>query len=155
MERVDDGNMAGSSSATGSSSAAGSAGPPSGGSAGAVRQPIVVWLLAFTVVYALIWYYKINKELKQYSPAIKVSPGVALLAVTLGVFLIVPPIVSWFSTAGRIKKAQEIAGIQASCSGLLAFVLSYVTFGTFYLQSELNKVWARYGNLPAGSALPR
>jgi hypothetical protein len=67
--------------------------------------------------------------------------------------LIVPALVSWLRTAGRIKAAQEIAGVEATCSGLLAFVLSYVTFGTFYMQSELNKVWARYGNLPAGSSV--
>jgi hypothetical protein len=41
------------------------------------RSPWGAWLLCLTVVYIFIWYYKISKELKQYT-AEDSSPGLRL-----------------------------------------------------------------------------
>jgi hypothetical protein len=117
---------------------------------GKTRNPWGVWLLGLTIIYPLIWYFKINKELRDFDPAIDVQPGTSVLAITLGCVLIgVPPIISWAHTTSRIQKAQKLAGSGARCSVLLSFACSL--FGCVYVQSQLNKTWDQFGNPPAGT----
>ncbi|MHB8289665.1 MAG: hypothetical protein ACYDEY_10590 [Acidimicrobiales bacterium] len=123
------------------------------GVVGATREPVVVWLLGMTLIYPYIWYFKINKELGNFSSDIKVSPGVSVLAVTLGAFVLIPAIVSWLRTAGRIKKAQQIAGAKPSCSGVVSLLCLW--FSSIYIQHQLNKVWMQYGSPPAGTPARR
>jgi hypothetical protein len=47
---------------------------------GKTRNPWGVWLLGLTIVYPWIWYFKINKELRDFSHEIDVQPGLATLA---------------------------------------------------------------------------
>jgi len=119
---------------------------------GKTRNPWGVWLLGLTIVYPLIWYFKINKELRDFDPSIDVQPGTAVLAVTIGVILIgIPPLVSWAHTTSRIQKAQKLSGSRALCSLLLCYVSSL--FGSVYVQSQLNKVWDQYGNPAPGTPI--
>jgi len=119
---------------------------------GKTRNPWGVWLLGLTIIYPLIWYFKINKEMRDYSETIDVQPGMAVLAITLGVFLIgIPPIVSYVHTSSRIQKAQKLAGSTKRCSALLALLC--LCFAPVYIQSQLNKVWDQYGNPPVGTPL--
>ena len=73
------------------------------GAAVKIRNPFLVflWSLVTLGIYYVVWYYKINRELRD-AAGVAVSPGVALLAVTLGWIVIVPPFVSWYRTFGRI-----------------------------------------------------
>jgi Domain of unknown function (DUF4234) len=107
---------------------------------GKVRGPVNVWLLALITfgIYGLVWYFKINRELRDFHPSIQVKPGLALLALFV-------PIVGWISvynTGMRIAQAQQIAGLGSPCSGALGMVASWF-FGlhTIYLQGQLNRVW--------------
>jgi len=119
---------------------------------GKTRNPWGCWLLSFTIVYPLIWYFKINRELRDFDPSIDVQPGLSVLAMTLGVVLIfIPPIVSWAHTTSRIQKAQKLAGSRKRCSLLLAY-LCWV-FACVYIQSQLNKVWDQFGNPPEGTPI--
>jgi hypothetical protein len=114
---------------------------------GKTRNPWAVWLLGLTIVYSFVWYFKINRELRDFDHSIDVQPGLSVVAVTFGVVLIgIPPIVSWVHTTRRIQKAQKLAGTRLRCSMLMSF-LSFV-FGSVYLQSHLNKVWDQFGNPP-------
>jgi hypothetical protein len=109
-----------------------------------------VWLLGLTIIYPLIWYFKINKELRDFDPSIDVQPGMAVVAITLGwVLLFIPPLVSWAHTTSRIQKAQKLSGSKARCS----FLLTYLTvfFSAVYVQSQLNKVWDQFGNPAPGT----
>ncbi len=122
---------------------------------GAVRGPAGTWLLSFVTfgIYFLVWYYKVNRELRDFDSSIKVKPGGAVCTLVFGGILFgIPPIVSLVKTGGRINQAQRIAGIQADCSGGLGFLLS-ILFGlnVVYYQSHLNKVWAAYGSPAAGT----
>ena len=115
--------------------------------AGKTRNPWGVWLLGLTIVYYFIWYFKINRELRDFDQSIDVQPGLSVVAVTLGVVLIgIPPIVSWGHTTRRIQMAQKLAGTRLRCSMLMSFI-SFV-FGSVYLQSQLNKIWDQFGNPP-------
>ena len=50
---------------------------------GKTRGPVVVWLLSAVTlgIYYLVWWYKINREVRDFDPSIEVSPGTATLAV--------------------------------------------------------------------------
>jgi drug/metabolite transporter (DMT)-like permease len=118
----------------------------------------VVGLSIITIgVYYVVWYYKINNELRNYG--IEVSPAKATLAVTLGAFIVVPPFVSYYNTADRIQKAQNKASTSEKIIPVLALVLFLVVsiFGVAYYQSQLNKVWdthASQGAAPPGPPPP-
>ena len=59
-------------------------------------------------IYGLYWYYAVNKELEVSGQ--KVAPVMSLLAITFGVILVIPPFVSLYNTADRIRRAQEHQG---------------------------------------------
>ncbi len=122
-----------------------------------IRRPWGVFLLALVTfgIYYFVWYYKINKELNRYGLAVSsgtnplaVSPGVAVLAISIGAFLIVPPFVSAWRTFARIRRAQELAGLEERINhglGFLLFLLAFVLlpFELVYAQSHLNRIWRR------------
>jgi hypothetical protein len=117
------------------------------GSTVKVRHPLAPLGLGIITlgVYQLVWYVRINAELR--SQGEEVSPGVALLAITLGVFLIVPPFVSLYNTAERIRRVQVRNGVEDPISAVLALVLLFVPvanlFQSAYLQAGLNRAWER------------
>jgi uncharacterized protein DUF4234 len=118
-----------------------------GGTTVKIRNPFLVflWSLVTLGIYYIVWYYKINRELRDAS-GVNVSPWIALLAVTLGWIVIVPPFVSWYRTFQRIVEAQQSAGITQEASPTLGFILFVlavflVPVEVVYAQDELNKVW--------------
>jgi hypothetical protein len=117
------------------------------GAAVKIRNPFLVflWSLVTFGIYYFVWYYKINRELRD-AAGVAVSPGIALLAVTLGWIVIVPPFVSWYRTFGRIVDAQRDAGVAQEANPVLGFILFVlavflVPVEVVYAQDELNKVW--------------
>jgi uncharacterized membrane protein len=115
---------------------------------GKTRGPVAVWLLSIVTlgIYYLVWYYKINREVRDFDPTIEVSPGMAVIAITFGAILLgIPPIVSTIMTGRRIAQAERSAGLPGSCSGVIGFLLSLVLgLNTIYYQAKLNDIWARY-----------
>lgn len=120
-----------------------------------VRNVVLSVVFSFITlgIYYLVWWFKINRELadlgrKHGRQDLGTSPGVSLLAITLGGLIIVPAILSAIGTYKRVKLAQQLVGVppqdQATGAiyGLLYFFLGFVSQG--YLQNELNKVW-QYG----------
>jgi hypothetical protein len=112
-----------------------------------IRNPFLVflWSLITLGIYYVIWYYKINRELRDAS-GVNVSPWVALLAVTLGWIVIIPPFVSWYRTFQRIVEAQRHAGLAREASPVLGFILFVIAvflvpIEVVYAQDELNGVW--------------
>lgn len=105
-------------------------------------------------IYMLVWYFKVNAELRDAGE--DVSPGVALLAVTFGIILIIPPFVSLYNTAERIRRVQERAGVTKTISPVLALVLTFIPianmFQTAYMQSALNAAWERMAGLTTPQA---
>jgi hypothetical protein len=132
---------------------------------------VVVILCVVTLgIYSVVWYYMINRELRDLGRArddLKLGetrPWLSVLAVTLGALLIVPPLVSYYKTTGRMRRAQAAVG--ANLTNGWIFVALYVT-GLFllipllaipwYAQRGLNAVWEHFprikpGQLPADLA---
>lgn len=121
------------------------------------RSPIVVWLLGYITlgIYALVWYYKIHKEMQQFDPRQGIKPGVSLCAILFGWILIVPPFISVWNTAKSVRECQRVAGLQPTCSPGLTLLLCFI-FSLYapYLQSEINKVIGRYQGAQAGQQVP-
>ncbi|MBL7493958.1 DUF4234 domain-containing protein [Frankia sp. AgB1.9] len=120
------------------------------------RNPFAAWLglpLITFGIYGLVWVYKTNRELSQYDRRITVNPVMSVLACTLGVVLIVPPFVAAWRLGTRTAQAQRAAGVPELSAGV-AFLLFLVGFGPLYLQSEINKIWARYPVAVEGQQVP-
>lgn len=111
------------------------------------RNPLgVLGLSVITLgIYFFYWYYKVNDDIRRYEHDQTVRPGIALLCVTLGWFLIVPPFISVYNTSLHVVKMEERAGITAPLSPALNVVLLIVlSVGIgMYTQEHLNRVWDR------------
>ena len=130
------------------------------GRAGKTRNIWLTWLIWPLItlgIYHLVWYYKINREARDFDETIAVEPAISLLAITVGWIIIVPPYVSIYRTGERIAQMQEDAGMERTCNGWIGLLLSFL-FGLYslYYQYELNRIWTRLGNPEEGSlvALP-
>jgi len=116
-----------------------------------IRSLWAVALLPFVTfgIYYLVWYYKINKEMAELGRArgrsdeLGDSPGISLLAVTLGALVIVPAVLSMINTFQRIQATQRITGQQEVLNGWMGLVLYFVISPAFhaYEQSGLNDAW--------------
>ena len=83
------------------------------GRAGKTRNIWLVWLvwpLITLGIYHLVWWYKINREARDFDDKIEVEPVLSLLALVPGGLIIVPPFVSVYRTGERIAQMQEDAG---------------------------------------------
>ncbi|MFD0904896.1 DUF4234 domain-containing protein [Actinomadura sediminis] len=116
------------------------------------RNPLGAWLGLPVItfgIYGLVWFFKVHAELYRYDRRVGDSALNALLsmlfgAITLGIW----PLVMWVKLGGRIAQAQRAAGLPASCSGGIGFLLGLIGFGVLYYQIQLNKVVDRYGGTP-------
>ena len=129
------------------------------GSTAKMRNPWgVIGLTLITIgIYYFFWWYFINREMRDFGRArntdIGQNPGNSVLAISLGALIIVPAIVSLWTTSGRIQLTQETAGVERGANGPIIFILLFLIspVGLWYAQSELNKAWQKQASgAPAG-----
>jgi hypothetical protein len=114
-----------------------------------LRNPLgVVGLSLITFgIYFFFWWYYINREMRDFGRARGVdlgqNPGNSVLAVSLGALIIIPAIVSMWTTSERIQRTEETAGVDRPAAGPVIFILLLLIgpVGIWYAQSELNKAW--------------
>jgi hypothetical protein len=135
---------------------------PSGAHA-KIRNPWgVLGLSLITLgIYYVFWWYFINREMRDFGRANGVdlgqSPGVSVLAITVGWLVIIPPFLSFWGTGRRMEGTQRTAGVSGG-SGPLFFVLHIIPivslFSPVYMQTELDKSWGaiRERHMTPGSA---
>jgi hypothetical protein len=118
---------------------------------------VLLWTILTLGIYNLVWYYRINREMRDFGRShgdeklAGSNPVLSILAVTIGALVIVPPIVSYWKTTGRIRRMQRACNVTPIEGWVIA--LLYV-FGIFlvitliaippFVQSGLNKVWRLY-----------
>ena len=116
-----------------------------------LRNPVNTALLSLIPFYALFWWYYINKEMVELGRArgtdqLGDSPGTSVLALFPGGIIIVPALLSYWNTNGRILHAQALAGVPGGeqINQAVSFILLIVfaPIGIWWMQNELNKVWA-------------
>ena len=113
------------------------------------QRSIVLWyVLSFVTlgICGIIWYYKINADAKHLalrhpdteSDARGWSPGMSVVAITLGAFIIVPPFVSVWGTWSRVRKGTRSHSMAAGKQFLFCYVpiINIAYYGV--LQSSLN-----------------
>jgi len=127
-----------------------------------VRSPWAVALLPFVTlgIYHVVWWYKINKELKAYGEAkgydLGQNPTNSALALFPGFLIIIPPLVSYWRGAKRVMGAAKISG-QEPVSGWISIILYLLLSPAMfaYLQVSLNHVWEQEAEpLPGQEAPP-
>jgi uncharacterized protein DUF4234 len=113
-----------------------------------VRNPWAVALLPIVTlgVYHLVWWYRINRELRDYGYAKEQSlgqnPTNSLLALFPGAILIVPALITYWRGFRRVQTASELAGRERANGwiGLILYLL--LPFALWaYIQVSLNEVW--------------
>jgi hypothetical protein len=90
-------------------------------------------------IYYLVWYYKINDEIRKHDPSIKVKPGWAVVAL----FLPICNLVSGYSTAARIRQMQLDEGATQTISPIVALLLQiFLGIGyPLYIASHMREHW--------------
>jgi hypothetical protein len=127
-----------------------------------VRSPWAVALLPIVTlgIYGLVWWYKINKELKAYGEAkghdLGENPVNSLLALFPGGIIIVPALITYWRGTKRVQGAAKVAG-REPVNGWIALILYLVISIGFYayLQVSLNHIWEQEAEpLPGQDAPP-
>lgn len=127
-----------------------------------VRSPWAVALLPIITlgIYHLVWWYKINKELKAYGEAkgydLGQNPTNSVLALFPGGIIVIPALVSYWRGTKRVMGAAKISG-KEPVSGWISIILYLLLSPGFwaYLQVSLNHIWAEEAEpLPGQEAPP-
>ena len=126
-----------------------------------VRNPWAVALLPLITlgIYHLVWWYRINKELKAYGEAkgydLGQSPVNSLLALFPGGIIVVPALISYWRGTKRVQGASKIAG-REPVSGWISIILYLLLSPGFwaYLQVSLNNIWEQEAEALPGQPAP-
>lgn len=105
------------------------------------RNPWVTYLLFIVTLsfYDIYWWYQVNRELRDYLDDDTIRPGLSVLAM----YVPIANLVSLWRGGKRIRRAQELAGLEPTCQPWVGVVLAAVcAFNIPYHQSQLNRVWS-------------
>jgi hypothetical protein len=125
-----------------------------------VRSPWAAALLPIVTlgVYHLVWWYRINRELRDYGylkeQDLGQSPTNSVLALFPGGLIIVPALVSYYNGFKRVQLASKLAGREQANGwiGLLLYVVLAPALWA-YIQVSLNEIWEQDAEtLPAADA---
>jgi hypothetical protein len=124
------------------------------------RDPLIVILLVFVTlgIYGFYLHWRLNKDASIFLGDPTIRAGVSLLAVTLGVLAIVPPLISIYRTGERIERMEHARGVSDGISPALYLVLHLLV--GFFIQAwgveHVNRAFdaAGRGELPSGGDLP-
>lgn len=113
-----------------------------------LRSPWAVALLPLITfgIYHLVWWYRVNRELRDYGRArgydLGQKPTNSLLALFPGALIVVPALVTYWRGTRRVQAAARVSG-REPVNGWLALVLYLVLSIGFwaYLQASLNTIW--------------
>lgn len=127
-----------------------------------LRSPWAAALLPFVTfgIYHLVWWYRVNRELRDFGRArgydLGQEPASSVLALFPGAIVIVPALVSYWRGTKRVQGAARVAG-REPVNGWIALILYLLLQPAFwaYLQWSLNDVWRTEAEpLPGGPPLP-
>lgn len=126
-----------------------------------VRSPWAVALLPIVTfgIYGLVWWYRINRELRDYGQAkgydLGQNPTNSVLALFPGFLILVPPLVTYWRGTKRVMGASRLAGNEP-LNGWIAIILYILIPPAFwaYIQVSLNDVWRKEAEPLPGQELP-
>ena len=113
-----------------------------------VRNPWAVALLPIITlgIYHLVWWYKINKELKEYGEAkgydLGQNPTNSVLALFPGGIIIVPALMTYWRGTKRVMGASTLSGKEPVNGWIALLLYLFISPGMWaYLQVSLNHLW--------------
>ena len=118
-----------------------------------IRHPAIAFALVFATlgIYYPVWYYKVNRELRDLGRAVGDEQQLGRSPLTswrdhFGWLIVVPPFVSFYGTSRRIAAAQDVSRTtrrSTAGSGSRLYIVGAFTLPVeiIYAQSELNQVW--------------
>jgi hypothetical protein len=121
---------------------------------GAALLPIVT-----LGIYHLVWWYRINRELRDFGQArgydLGQNPMASLLALFPGGLIIVPALISYWHGGKWVQGAARLAG-KEPINGFIAIVLYLVIQPALwgYIQDSLNGIWRSEATPLPGEAPP-
>jgi hypothetical protein len=110
-------------------------------------------------IYHVVWWYRINRELRDFGHAkgydLGQSPMNSLLALFPGGFILVPALITYWRGGERMQGAARLAG-KEPINGLISVVLFFVISPAlwWYMQDSLNAVWRSEATPLPGEAPP-
>ncbi|HXV06053.1 MAG TPA: DUF4234 domain-containing protein [Solirubrobacterales bacterium] len=128
-----------------------------------IRSPWAAALLPFVTfgIYHLVWWYRINRELRDYGRArgydLGQSPVNSLLALFPGGIILIPALVTYWRGVKRVQGASRVAG-KEPLNGWIALILYFLLAPGLwaYVQVSLNDVWRQDAEpLPGQTPPPR
>jgi hypothetical protein len=126
-----------------------------------IRSPWAAALLPIITlgIYHLVWWYRINRELRDYGRAkgydLGQNPTNSVLALFPGGLIIVPALITYWRGTKRVMGAARLAGNEPP-NGWIAILL-YVLLSPAlwaYIQVALNDVWREEAEALPGQELP-
>ena len=113
-----------------------------------VRSPWAAALLPIVTlgIYHLVWWYRINRELRDYGYAkeqnLGQNPTNSVLALFPGGIVIVPALITYWRGFRRVQAASGLAG-REQANGWIALILYLLLpFALWaYIQVSLNEIW--------------
>jgi hypothetical protein len=132
------------------------------GTQGKVRNPLGVVGLSFITlgIYAIFWYYFVNKEMAEVGRARKTnelgdSPGTSVLAITLGALVIVPAFISLYNAWKRLNSGERLTGLTGMEPGLGLLLWIFISPVALYIfQANWNKVLEAQADVAPVQAAP-
>ncbi len=126
-----------------------------------IRNPWAVALLPFVTlgIYHLVWWYRINRELRDYGQAkgydLGQNPTNSVLALFPGGLIIIPALITYWRGAKRVQGASRIGGNEA-LNGWIALILYFLLAPGLwaYIQVSLNDLWRKEADAQPGQELP-
>jgi hypothetical protein len=126
-----------------------------------IRSPWAAALLPLITlgIYHLVWWYRINREMRDYGKAkgydLGQNPTNSVLALFPGVLIIVPALVTYWRGTKRVMGASRLAG-QEPLNGWIAIVLYLLIAPALwaYIQVSLNHAWETEADPIEGQPAP-
>jgi hypothetical protein len=118
----------------------------------ATRNGVAIMLLSLLTlgIWGAIWWYQVNRELRDYSQAVtrpfRNSPVVAVILFVLWPLAWFPLLLTTYVTARRVRTVQEWVEAPKQISPIVATLLAFVPIlvpQAYYLQNALNDAWLR------------
>ena len=113
-----------------------------------VRNPWAVALLPIVTlgIYHFVWWYRINRELRDYGRAKGVdlgqNPTNSLLALVPGFLIVIPTLLTYYNGFKRVQAAEDTVGKEPPNGwiGLALYLLLSPALWA-YMQVSLNEIW--------------
>ena len=124
-----------------------------------VRSPWAAALLPIITlgIYHLVWWYRINRELRDYGYVkeqdLGQNPTNSVLALFPGGLIIVPALITYWNGFKRVQKASGLAAKEPA-NGWIALLLYLLLAPALwaYMQVSLNEIWEQEADATPGPA---